>query len=222
MDEDQEEREKTEEKKKGFWTLKKIIGVALIIALLVLIAIGIGVWRGLKDIADDDKILMVVQEGDVAKAASIYDTGTGEGVSVNVEILPALNNFERFFDAVVDEHGPIDRMLIADTDAIFTLSLDPSITFRGANVGREKVVNLVIGREYADELEKENEKPWEFRADLLNEWFDYYYDRLDQGNYRRPIVESVMDLYRDDHIQIYKSNIALTVLKYIAIEKIII
>ncbi|MCK4636626.1 MAG: hypothetical protein KAT49_01965 [Methanomicrobia archaeon] len=209
------------EKKKKFWGLKKTIGIALLILLLLFIFIGIGVWSGLKDIADDEKILMVVEEGNVAKAASIYDTESGEGKAVNVEVLPALSDIKTFYDAVVTEYGSIDRMIIADTEAIYTLSMDPSIEFRGTNVDRNTLVDWVIGKSYPPQSLQGDQVPWDFRADLLNEWFDYYYDRLDQGKYRKFIIDTGMDLYRDGHIKIYESNIALTVLKYIPIEKII-
>ncbi|MCK4247752.1 MAG: hypothetical protein KAX04_04355, partial [Methanomicrobia archaeon] len=167
------------EKKKKFWGLKKTIGIALLILLLLFIFIGIGVWSGLKDIADDEKILMVVEEGNVAKAASIYDTESGEGKAVNVEVLPALSDIKTFYDAVVTEYGSIDRMIIADTEAIYTLSMDPSIEFRGTNVDRNTLVDWVIGKSYPPQSLQGDQVPWDFRADLLNEWFDYYYDRLD-------------------------------------------
>ncbi|MEA1994074.1 MAG: hypothetical protein U9N35_06760 [Euryarchaeota archaeon] len=210
------------EEEKGFWSLKRVVGIALIVLVLLFTLIGIGVWRGLKDIADDEKILMVVEKGDVAKAASIYDTDTGEGEAVNVEVLPALNNLKRFYDAVVDVYGTVDRMLIANTEAVYKLSLDPSIEFRGTDVDRDTLVEWVVGESYPPKELQQDQKAWDFRADLLNEWFDYYYDKLDQGQYRGPIVENVMDLYRDGNLTIYKSNLALTVLKYISIEQIII
>ncbi len=217
----EEENENEIKEEEGFWTLKKIIGVVLAVLIISFVLMGTAVWRGLRDIADDEKILTVVEQGDVAKAASIYDTPSGEGKAVNVEVLPALSNIETFYNAVVDEYGHIDRMIIADTEAVYTLSLDPSISFRGTDVDRNTLVEWVVGREYPPESVQQGQVAWEFRADLLNEWFDYYYDRLDQGKYRQPLIENVMDLYRNDHVTIYKSNMALTLMKYLSIEKII-
>jgi len=214
-----EEEEK--KKKRKFWTLKRTIGVILLILVLAVILTAFGVWMGLKDIADDQKILMVVEEGDVAKAACIYDTDSGKGKAVNVEVLPALTDVKKFYDAVVAEYGNVDRMIIADTEAIYRLSMDPTIEFRGTDVDRNTLIDWVIGKSYPPQSIQKNQKPWDFRADLLNEWFDYYYDRLDEGRYRKFIIENGMDLYRNEHIKIYKSNIALTVLKYISLEKII-
>jgi len=218
---EEEGEKKVKKEKKKFWTLKRTIGMILLILVVLAVFTAFGVWRGLKDIADDQKILMVAEEGDVAKAASIYDTDSGEGKAVNVEVLPSLSNIETFYDAVVAEYGNIDRMIIADTDAIYDLSMDPSIEFRGTDVDRNTLIDWVIGKSYPPQNLQRDQKPWDFRADLLNEWFDYYYDRLDQGGYRKYIIENGMDLYREGHIKIYKTNIALTVLKYISIEKII-
>jgi len=215
----EEEGEKKEKKK--FWTLKKTIGMVLLILVLIVVFTAFGVWRGLKDIADDRMILLVAEEGDVAKAASIYDNDSGEGKAVNVEVLPSLSNIETFYNAVVAEYGNVDRMVIGDTEAIYNLSMDPSIEFRGTDVDRDTLVDWVIGRTYPPQSLQRGQEPWDFRADLLNDWFDYYYDRLDQARYRKFIIENTMDLYRNDHIEVYKMNIALTVLRYIPIEKII-
>jgi len=123
------------------------------------------------------RILLIVEENDIAKASSIYDIRSEEEKAINVEILPALSDIKTFHDEVVSKYGSVGKIIIFSTNALYN-SIGPDIyikdILKGIDIDRDTLVDWVIGKRYPPQNIQGDQKSWEFRGDLLTKWFTWH------------------------------------------------
>ncbi|KAF5410548.1 MAG: hypothetical protein C5S43_04565 [Candidatus Methanocomedens sp.] len=213
------------EKKQPNNFMKKIkrsfLAVILIIALVI--AGGIYAWTsGMDDLRDDNDYLIVLVYKDVAKAGSIYHTDMRQSEVVEVTELGDITNRKQFFIIAQQEYGVLDRMVIIDVDTLVLLSPDSDIEYEtGDKIERDKMSDWLTGLKIPPEkIIGEDESMSIVRAKILKAWIDHYSDQLLSG-YGSYTIKVVLNAYRADDILIYPGNSALTILKYVAVEKLV-
>jgi hypothetical protein len=212
------------EKKQSNKFVKKIkrsfLAVILIIALVI--AGGLYAWTsGMEDLRDDTDYLIVVVYKDVPKAASIYHKDMRQSEIVEITELGALSNRKQFFENAQGDYGVLDRMIIIDVDTLKALSTDNYIIYEnGEEINRDEMYKWIVQSEYPPSHIIRDDNPSTVAAKILKAWIDNYSDQL-LGGYGGYTVRVILNAYRADNILIYPGNSALTILKYIAIEKLV-
>ena len=212
------------EKKQSNKFVKKIkrsfLAVILIIALVI--AGGIYAWTsGMEDLRDDNDYLIVVVYKDVPKAASVYHKDVRQSDIIEITELGALSNRKQFFDKAEDDYGVLDRMIIIEVDTLKDLSTDSYIIYEtGDEIYVDDMYKWIIQTEYPTPQIIKDDNPSTVAAKILKAWIDHYSDQL-LGGYGGYTVRVILNAYRADDILIYPGNSALTILKYIAIEKLV-
>jgi len=220
----QEVKEKTKDK-----IIKKIKRTTLIVLLIIglILVGGVYAWTsGMDDLRADNDYLIVVVYKDVPKAASIYHEDTKESDVVEVIELGALtkSNRKSYFNNVQNEYGVLDRMIIIDVDTLYKLSTDDYILYKddpNKSISRDDMYNWLIGRSFPLDEIKGDDSPSKFNANMLKSWLDHYQEKL-FGNWGSNTIKVVLNGYRSETIIIHPGNSALFILKYIAIEKILL
>lgn len=212
------------EKKQSNKFMKKmkrsILGLILVIVLVF--AGSLYAWTtGVDDLRDDQDYLIVVVYKDVPKAGSIYHKTTGQSDVIEVTQLGALSNRKQFFDNAQQEYGALDRMVIIDVDTLKALSTDSYILYEtGDKIYVDDMSDWIIGIDYPGPEIIGDDPPSLVMAKILKAWIDHYGNQL-LGGYGGYTIKVVLNAYRGDNIMIYPGNSALSILKYVAIEKII-
>ena len=220
----QEVKEKTE--KKIIKNIKRSTVIVLLIIGLILIG-GVYAWTsGMDDLREDNDYLIVVVYKDVPKAASIYHKDTQESDIVEVIELGALakSNRKSYFNNVQKEYGVLDRMIIIDVDTLKALSTDNYILYKddpNKTIYRDDMYNLLIGKSFPLDEIKGDDSPSKFNANLLKSWLDHYHEKL-FDNWGGNTIKVVLNGYRSEKIIIHPGNSALFILKYIAVEKVLL
>jgi hypothetical protein len=212
------------EKKQPNKFVKKIkrsfLGIILIIALVI--AGGIYAWTsGMEDLRDDNDYLIVVVYKDVPKAASVYHKDVRQSEIIEITELGALSNRKQFFDKAEDDYGVLDRMVIIEVDTLKDLSTDSYIIYEtGDEIYVDEMYKWIIQTEYPAPQIIKDDNPSTVAAKILKAWIDHYSDQL-LGGYGGYTIRVILNAYRADDILIYPGNSALTILKYVAIEKLV-
>ncbi len=213
------------EKKQSNKFMKKmkrsILGLILVIVLVF--AGSLYAWTtGVDDLRDDQDYLIVVVYKDVPKAGTIYHKNTGQSDVIEVTQLGALSNRKQFFDSAQQEYGALDRMVIIDVDTLKALSTDQYIIYEsGDPIYVDEMSDWLTGVKIPpNEIIGDDESMSKVNAKILKAWIDHYGNQL-LGGYGGYTIKVVLNAYRGDNIMIYPGNSALTILKYVAIEKII-
>jgi len=212
------------EKKQSNKFVKKIKWsfLALILIIALVIAGSIYAWTsGMEDLRDDNDYLIVVVYKDVPKTASIYHKDLRPSEIVEITELGALSNKKQFFENAQDDYGVLDRMIIIDIDTLKALSTDNYILYEtGDEIYVDDMYKWIIQTEYPTEKVRQNDNPSTVAAKILKAWIDHYSDQL-LGGYGGYTVRVILNAYRADDILIYPGNSALTILKYVAVEKLV-
>ncbi len=212
------------EKKQPNKFVKKIkryfLGIILIIALVI--AGSIYAWTsGMEDLRDDNDYLIVVVYKDVPKAASVYHKDVRQSEIIEITELGALSNRKQFFDKAEDDYGVLDRMVIIEVDTLKDLSTDSYIIYEtGDEIYVDDMYKWIIQTEYPAAQIIKDDNPSTVAAKILKAWIDHYSDQL-LGGYGGYTVRVILNAYRADDILIYPGNSALTILKYVAVEKLV-
>ena len=220
----QEVKEKT--KIKIIKNIKRSTVIVLLITGLILIG-GVYAWTsGMDDLREDNDYLIVVVYKDVPKAASIYHKDTQESDIVEVIELGALakSNRKSYFNNVQKEYGVLDRMIIIDVDTLKALSTDNYILYKddpNKTIYRDDMYNWLIGKSFPLDEIKGDDSPSKFNANLLKSWLDHYHEKL-FDNWGGNTIKVVLNGYRSENIIIHPGNSALFILKYIAVEKVLL
>ncbi|MCL7412799.1 MAG: hypothetical protein M8353_04175 [ANME-2 cluster archaeon] len=212
------------EKKQSNRFMKKIkryfLAIILIIALVI--AGSLYAWtNGMEDLRDDTDYLIVVVYKDVPKAASVYHKDMRQSEIIEITELGALSNRKAFFEKAENDYGKLDRMIIIDVDTLKALSTDSYILYETGNeIYVDDMYKWIVQSEYPPSHIIKDDNPSTVAAKILKAWIDHYSDQL-LGGYGGYTVRVILNAYRANDILIYPGNSALTILKYVAVEKLV-
>ncbi len=205
--------------------VKKIKRTALVIVIVIALALAgtMYAWTsGMDDFRDDKTYLIVVVYKDVPHAASIYHTDTKQSDVIEVTELGALSNNKQFFENAQKQHNIlIDRLIIIDMDTFKKLSTEEYIIYDETDekIYVDDMYSWIIGTDYPPEEVQMDDTPSIVKAKILKSWIDHYSDKLISG-YGGYSARVILNAYRSDQIVIYPGNSALTIMKYVAVERI--
>ncbi len=155
------------------------------------------------------------------KAASVYHKDVRQSEIIEITELGALSNRKQFFDKAEDDYGVLDRMVIIEVDTLKDLSTDSYIIYEtGDEIYVDDMYKWIIQTEYPTPQIIKDDNPSTVAAKILKAWIDHYSDQL-LGGYGGYTVRVILNAYRADDILIYPGNSALTILKYVAVEKLV-
>ena len=206
--------------------VKKIKRTALVIVIVIALALAgtMYAWTsGMDDFRDDKTYLIVVVYKDVPHAASIYHTDTKQSDVIEVTELGALSNNKQFFENAQKQHNIlIDRLIIIDMDTFKKLSTEEYIIYDETDekIYVDEMCNWIIGADYPRPDVQKDDTPSIVKAKILKSWIDHYSDKLISG-YGGYSARVILNAYRSDQIVIYPGNSALTIMKYVAVERIL-
>ncbi|MBW6517393.1 MAG: hypothetical protein K0A89_02685 [ANME-2 cluster archaeon] len=212
------------EKKQSNKFVKKMRRSFLAVFLIIALVIGgsLYAWTsGMEDLRDDTDYLIVVVYKDVPKAASVYHKDVRQSEIIEITELGALSNRKQFFEKAENDYGRLDRMIIIDVDTLKALSTDSYILYETGNeIYVDDMYKWIVQSEYPPSHIIMNDNPSTVAAKILKAWIDHYSDQL-LGGYGGYSVRVILNAYRADKILIYPGNSALTILKYVAVEKLV-
>lgn len=212
------------EKKQSNRFVKKIRRSFLAVILIIALVIGgsFYAWTsGMEDLRDDTDYLIVVVYKDVPKAASVYHKDMRQSEIIEITELGALSNRKQFFEKAENDYGVLDRMIIIDVDTLKALSTDNYIVYETGNeIYVDDMYKWIVQSEYPPSHIIKEDNPSTVAAKILKAWIDHYSDQL-LGGYGGYTVRVILNAYRAGDILIYPGNSALTILKYVAVEKLV-
>ena len=208
--------------------VRKIKRTALVIVLVIALALAgtMYAWTsGMNDLRDDNDYLIVVVFKE-AEAASIYHKDTGESEIIEVTELEKISNHKLFFESAQKQYGVLDRMIIIDVDTLRKLSTDEYILYNDdpeKKITGDEMYNWIIGKDFPRDSIQGNDSPSVVNANMLKSWLDHYEEKL-FGNWGSYTIKVVLNGYRseEEKIIIYPGNSALSILKYVPIERILL
>ncbi len=200
--------------------LKSYVIGLLVIVLLLLAVLAAVFLNGLRDLRNDTRYLIVVEENNIPKAAALYQLKTRESEIFNIGVFPSPTDMERFLSlARQNDARVVDRVIVLHATALATLSRDDNITFRDYGVPvsslREYLLDTVA---LPPEIKGEDDADWKTKSALLGDWVEEYHDHVWKGedDYNQLISE-----YRKGAVFPYPSNGALTILQFVPLEQFI-
>ena len=212
-----------EKKPNKFVKKIRLTGLAIVLIILLALAGTIFAWTsGMDDLRDDNTYLIVVVYKDVPQAASMYHTDTKQSDVVEVTELGALSKNKQFFENAKKQHNVlIDRLIIIDMDTLKKLSTDEYIIYEKTDerIYVDEMCSWINGTIYPRPEIQKDDTPSIVKAKILKSWIDHYNDKLISG-YDGYSARVILNAYRSGKIIIYPGNYALTVMKYIAVERI--
>ena len=198
-------------------------GFAIVLVILLALVGAMFAWTsGMDDLRDDNTYLIVVVHKDVPNAANIYHTDTKQSDVIEVTELGALSNNKQFFENAQKQHNiSIDRLIIIDMDTFKKLSTDEYIIYDKTDerIYVDEMCSWINGTIYPRPEIQKDDTPSIVKAKILKSWIDHYNDKLISG-YDRYSARVILNAYRSDQIIIYPGNSALTIMKYVAVERI--
>jgi len=208
--------------------VRNIKRTALVIVLVIALALAgtMYAWTsGMDDLRDDNDYLIVLVFKE-AEAASIYHKDTGESEIIEVTELEKISNRKLFFESAQKKYGVLDRMIIIDVDTLRKLSTDEYILYKNdpeKKITRDEMYNWIIGKDFPTDAIQGDDSPSVVNANMLKSWLDHYERKL-FGNWGIDTIKVVLNGYRseEEKIVIFPGNSALSILKYVPIERIFI
>ncbi|MBA1341436.1 MAG: hypothetical protein C5S40_04785 [ANME-2 cluster archaeon] len=201
----------------------KRTGFAIVLVILLALVGTMFAWTsGMDDLRDDNTYLIVVVYKDVPQAASIYHTDTKQSDVIEVTELGALSNNKQFFENAKKQHNVlIDRLIIIDMDTFKKLSTEEYIIYEKTDerIYVDEMCSWINGTIYPRPEIQKDDTPSIVKAKILKSWIDHYNDKLISG-YDGYSARVILNAYRSGQIIIYPGNSALTIMKYIAVERI--
>ncbi|HIH86774.1 MAG TPA: hypothetical protein HA304_02605, partial [Methanosarcinales archaeon] len=201
----------------------KRTGFAIVLVILLALVGTMFAWTsGMDDLRDDNTYLIVVVYKDVPQAASIYHTDTKQSDVIEVTELGALSNNKQFFENAMKQHNVlIDRLIIIDMDTFKKLSTEEYIIYEKTDerIYVDEMCSWINGTIYPRPEIQKDDTPSIVKAKILKSWIKHYNDKLISG-YDGYSARVILNAYRSGQIIIYPGNSALTIMKYIAVERI--
>ena len=205
--------------------VKKIKRTGLVIFLVIALALAgsMVAWTsGMDDLRNDNTYLIVVVYKDVPHAASIYHTDTKQSDPIELTELGALSNNKQFFENAKKQHNvSIDRLIIIDMETFKKLSTEEYIIYDETDerIYVDEMCNWIIGTDYPRPEIQKDDTPSIVKGKILKSWINDYHDKLFSG-YGGYSTKVILNAYRSGKIVIYPRNSALTIMKYVAVERI--
>lgn len=115
----------------------------------------------------------------------------------------------------------MDRLIIIDVDTLKALSTEEYIFYNQTDerIYVDDMYRWIIGTDYPRPEIQMDDTPSIVKAKILKSWIDHYSDKLISG-YGGYSARVILNAYRSDKIVIYPGNSALTIMKYVAVERI--
>jgi hypothetical protein len=164
----------------------------------------------------------VVVYKDVAHAASIYHTDTRQSDAIELTELGTLSNNKQFFENAQKQHNvSIDRLIIIDMETFRKLSTEEYIIYDETDerIYVDEMCNWIIGADCPGPEIQKDDTPSIVTGKILKSWINHYHDTLFSG-YGGYSTKVILNAYRSGKIVIYPGNSALTIMKYVAVERI--
>lgn len=202
--------------------IKRTVFVIILVIVLALAGTMYAWTSGMDDLRDDNTYLIVVVYKDVPNAASLYHTDTKQSDVIEVTELGALSNSKQFYENAQKQHNVlIDRLIIIDIETFRKLSTEEYIIYDETDekIYVDEMCSWIIGADYPRPDVQKDDTPSIVKAKILKSWIDHYSDKLISG-YGGYSARVILNAYRSDQIVIYPGNSALTIMKYVAVERI--
>lgn len=187
-----------------------LIFLFLFIFLLFTIA-GFLFFTGIKDLQDDENILIIAVDNGDAIAATNYNLKTRIASVQDHRGLENPRNLQKLWNELDNEY---DRVLLIELDAIISVS-PPSFRFRGDDPLVEELIGFFSDGVPSTKLNP-GEEQWHAKSAAFGAWITHYHTRVWRGDDSyNPLLES----YRSNGLVHYPTNGALFFLKVLPIEQ---
>lgn len=183
----------------------------LLFTFLILATIGFLFFTGIKDLQDDENILIIALNNGEAFAATNYNPRTRMASEQDYRGLDTPRNLPRLWNELDNEY---DRILLIELDAIISIS-PPTFRFRNEDSTVEELIGFFSSGVPSAKLDP-GEEQWHAKSAAFGSWVTHYHTRVWRGDDSYyPLLES----YRSNSLVHYPTNGALFFLKFFPVEQ---
>jgi hypothetical protein len=198
--------------------IKSYLVAILVFAVIVAGVTGAVFFSGLRDLRDDTRYIVVVQQDDVPKAGTLYRPKERKSEPFNIGSFPSTRDMERFLEhAKRNDARVFDKVVVLNVDAMATLSRD-DVAYGERQVPVSGLADYLLdAAAIPAELKGDDAADWETKSKLLGAWVEQYHGRVWKGedDYNR-----LLGQYRESDVFPYPSNGALFLLKILPLERL--
>ena len=194
----------------------KTIVIIIFVVIFVLEAIFFVLFiGGMSDMLDDESYFVGLQTDGVFKAGTYWRKSDENKITFDVEKLGAYTeqysqqNFNTLSNDATNTHGPLDRMMVWSSGSIRELHGDKMIVFRSNELTVDQLLDYINFQDPPSTFYYPGETTQDVRAKMFNAWIDQYFGNTVNTISEFPIV---LDKIGEGKIDLYPSNIAVTLL----------